>query len=80
MQAILALLARPLIEAAVSAFGQVLIDLFQSWQSNQDAKALGQLRAEQAAATAAEAARVRMDNVIPLSDAEMLSHLRKGDA
>ena len=80
MQAILALLARPLIEAAVSAFGQVLIDLFQSWRDHEDAVALGRAQAEQSAATAAEAARVRMDNVIPLSDAELLAKLRKGDA
>lgn len=80
MQAALLLLARPLIEAAVSAFGQVLIDLFQSWRDHEDAVALGRAQAEQSAAAAADAARARMDNVIPLSDAEMLSHLRKGDA
>lgn len=80
MQAALLLLARPLIEAAVSAFGQVLIDLLQSWRDHEDAVALGRAQAGQDAAIAADAARQRMDNVISLTDAEMLSRLRKGDA
>lgn len=80
MQAILLLLARPLIEAAVSAFGQVLIDLFASWRTREDAVARGRAEAERAAIIAAEAARDRMDLVPPLTDEEILRRLRGGMA
>jgi hypothetical protein len=80
MQAILALLARPLIEAVVSAFGQVLLDLFASWRSHEDAKALGRAEAERAASVAAEQARQRMDAVPLLTEDEILKLLREGKA
>lgn len=80
MQAILALLARPLIEAAVSAFGQVLIDLLQSWRAHEDAVAVGRADAERAALIAAQAADARMEAVMPLSDAEIAKRLREGKA
>lgn len=80
MQAILALLTRPLVEAVVSAFGQVLLDLLQSWRSHEDAKALGRADAERAAWIATEAARARMDGVGALSDDEVLRRLMEGRA
>lgn len=80
MSAILALLMRPLIEAAVSAFGQVLLDFFNTWRSREDAKALGHAEAVQAAAIAAEQAADRMEAVMPLSDEEILKRLREGRA
>ncbi|HTD75198.1 MAG TPA: hypothetical protein VK652_16845 [Steroidobacteraceae bacterium] len=80
MQAILALLARPLIEAAVSAFGQVLLDLFQSWRDHEDAVALGRADAVQAAAVAIQAAEQRMANVPLLSEEEIMKLLREGKA
>lgn len=80
MQVILKLLARPLIEAAVSAFGQVLLDFFAAWRAREDAKALGRAEADRDAMLAAEAARSRMENVIVLSDEEMIRRLREGKA
>lgn len=80
MQAILALLARPLIEAAVSAFGQVLIDFFAAWRAHEDAVARGRADAERAAAIAAEQAMARMEEVMVLSDEEIIRRLREGKA
>lgn len=80
MLVILKLLARPLIEAAVSAFGQVLIDLFASWRAHEDAKAVGRAEAERAAVIAAAAAMERMEEVMVLSDEEVLRRLREGKA
>lgn len=80
MQAILLLLARPLIEAAVSAFGQVLIDLFASWRAHEDAIARGRAEAERAAIVAAEAVEDRMEQVMPLNDEEIIRRLREGKA
>lgn len=45
MGAILALLARPLIEAAVSVFGQIILDFWKTWKAAQDARALGRAEA-----------------------------------
>jgi len=80
MGAILALLARPLLDALLSAFGQVVLDLFASWRSHEDAKLAGRAEAERAASVAAEAARAHMDEVAALSDDEMLKRLREGRA
>lgn len=80
MGAILSLLMRPLIEAAVSAFGQILLDFFNTWRSREDAIALGHAEAVQAAAVAADAARTRMDEVMPLSDDEVIKRLMEGKA
>ena len=80
MQVILALLARPLIEAVVSAFGQVILDFFAAWRSHEDAKALGRAEAERAASVAAQAAMDRMEGVMVLSDEEILRRLREGKA
>jgi hypothetical protein len=78
--AILTLLARPLIQAAVSAFGQVLLDLLQSWRAYESAKAEGRADADRAAAAAVEAARRRMDAATLPDKAEILRRLREGDA
>lgn len=80
MLVILKLLAQPLIEAAVSAFGQVLLDLFASWRAHEDAIARGRADAERAAVIAAEAAQDRMEQVMPLSDEEIIRRLREGKA
>ena len=80
MGAILALLAKPLIQAAISAFGQVLIDLLQSWRAHESAKAEGRAEAERAAVIAAEDARRRMDAAELPDKAEILRRLREGDA
>lgn len=80
MGAILALLAKPLIQAAISAFGQVLIDLLQSYRAHESAKAEGRAAAERAAIIAAEDARRRMDAAELPDKAEILKRLREGDA
>lgn len=80
MLVILKLLAQPLIEAAVSAFGQVIIDFFASWRAHEDAKAAGRAEAERAAVIAAEAVEDRMEQVMPLSDDEIIRRLREGKA
>lgn len=80
MGAILALLARPLLDALLSAFGQVLIDLLASWRSHEDAVARGRAEAERAALIVAQAAEDRMAKVMVLSDEEMLRRLREGKA
>ena len=80
MQAILLLLARPLIEAAVAAFGKAILDLLVAWQSHQDAVAVGRAEAERAALIAGEQAENRMEQVMALSDAEILQRLREGKA
>lgn len=80
MSAILALLMRPLIEAAVSAFGHAIMDMLAAWRSHEDAKALGHAEATQAATLAAEKARDRMEDVMPMSDEEILRRLMEGKA
>lgn len=80
MGGILALLARPLIEAAVATFGQVLLDFFAAWASHEDAKALGRAEAERAASVAVDEARQRIDAVPLLSEAEIIRLLREGKA
>lgn len=80
MLVILKLLARPLIEAAVSAFGQVLLDFFAAWRAREDAKALGRADAERDAMLAAEAARGRMEGVMELSEDDVVRRLREGKA
>jgi hypothetical protein len=80
MQAILALLARPFLDALLSAFGQFLIDSLGAWRSHEDAVARGRADAERAALIAAEAARSRMEGVGELTDDEVLRRLREGKA
>lgn len=80
MRAILALLARPFLDALLSAFGQVLLDFFASWRSHEDARLAGRAEAERAAILAADAARQRMDSVPVLTDEEIAKLLREGKA
>lgn len=80
MLVILKLLARPLIEAAVSAFGQVVLDFFAARRAHEDAKAVGRAEAERAASVAAEQARERMDAAPLLTEEEILKLLREGKA
>lgn len=80
MLGILKLLAQPLIQAAVSAFGQVLLELLQSWRAHESAKAEGRAAAERAAVIAAEDARKRMDAADLPDKAEILRRLREGEA
>lgn len=80
MRAILLLLTRPLIEAALSAFGHVLLDFFRTWKASQDAQALGRAEAVRDATT--EALKVERDMgavALPERD-ELLKRLREGMA
>jgi hypothetical protein len=78
--AILALLARPLIEAAVSAFGHVLMDFVRSWKASQDAQARGRAEAERDAAVAVARVEREMGGVDVPSLREMLNRLKDGSA
>lgn len=80
MNAILIALTRPLIDAALSAFGHVLLDLFRTWKASADAQARGY--AEARADAAREAARIERDMGgvgLPETD-DMLRRLREGTA
>lgn len=77
---ILKLLLRPLIEGAVAAFGKVLLEYWNTWRSREDAIAVGRAEAERAAGIAGEQARDRMEEVMSLSDDEILRRLREGKA
>jgi len=80
MQAILALLARPLLEAVVSAFGQVISDLLASWRAHDDAVARGRAEVERDAAKRVAEVIAAMGDVSDLSDDEILQRLREGKA
>jgi hypothetical protein len=80
MQAILALLARPFLDALLSAFGQFIIDALGAWRAHDDAVARGRADAERATLIAAEAARQRMEGVGHLTDAEVMQRLSEGKA
>ncbi len=78
--ALLQILGRPLIEAAVSAFGHVMLDFFRTWRAGIDAQARG--RAEAVAEAATEVARVERDMgavSLPERD-ELLKRLNEGTA
>lgn len=67
-----------LLEAALSAFGRVLLDMFSTWKANEDARARGRAEAVQDAAL--EVIRVERDMgavVMPERD-EVLRRLREG--
>lgn len=80
MIAILTALARPLIEAALLAFGRTLTDMLRAWRANEDAKALG--RAEAVNAAHENALQVERDmNAVGLPEHdELLERLRSGTA
>jgi hypothetical protein len=80
VNAILLMLARPLIEAAVTAFGRVILDFLKAWQANADAKALGRAQAiNQASEKALHVEREMGAIDLPEQD-ELLRRLREGTA
>lgn len=80
MNSVIAVLARPLIEAALSAFGHIIMDFFKTWQANADAKALGRAEAViEASEVAFEIERQMGSVALPERD-ELLERLRRGDA
>lgn len=80
MGAIFAALARPLLEAVLSAFGNFIIEMVNSWRLQQEAEAKG--RAEAVAEAALEATRVGQEMTdVPLpSDDDVLKRLGDGTA
>ncbi len=80
MQALLALLAKPLIDAALSAFGRVIMDMIKAWQVEHAAREAGRASAVIAAHEQALAAERRMSEVQVLTEDELLRRLREGDA
>lgn len=80
MQAILLLLTRPLIDAALSAFGHVLMDFFRTWKASEDAQALGRAEAVRDASLAL-AEREREMNAVEMPERDdVLRKLREGKA
>jgi hypothetical protein len=78
MQTLLLLLGKPLIEAAISAFGRVLLDFFRTWKASEDAKALGRAEAHRDATVIAAEAEREMGAVdLPERD-DLLKKLREG--
>lgn len=67
-----------LIEAALSAFGRVLLDFFRTWRASEDAKARGRAEAVQNATL--EALKVERDmGAVDLPERdELLKRLREG--
>jgi hypothetical protein len=78
--AILALLARPLIQMAVSAFGQFLLDAMKTWMADRNAQALGRAEATRDAAVVAAKVEQEMAEVPEPDIAELLKRLRDGEA
>jgi hypothetical protein len=78
MGAILALLARPLIEAAVSVFGQMILQYLATWKASQDARARGRAEAEREAATAAAKVAAEMGEVAEPEIGDAIRRLRDG--
>lgn len=67
-----------LTEAALSAFGRVLLDFFRTWKASQDAQALGRAEAERdATKVAAEVERDMGAVSLPERD-DLLKRLRDG--
>jgi len=67
-----------LVEAALSAFGNVLLDFFKTWKASEDARARG--RAETVQDAAVEALKVERDMgavEMPERD-DLLKRLREG--
>lgn len=80
MGSVLTTLAGPLIEAALSAFGHIILDFFKTWQATADAKALGRAEAViQANEVAIRVEREMGAIAVPEYD-EMLKRLREGTA
>ena len=67
-----------LVEAALSAFGRVLLDFFRTWKASEDARARGRAEAVQDAALEALEVERDMGAVeLPERD-ELLKRLREG--
>lgn len=74
----LAILAKPIIEAFLSAFGHFVMDAIRTWKASHDAQALGRTEAERdAARVAAEVERDMGAVDLPERD-ELLRRLREG--
>lgn len=74
----LAILAKPIIEAFLSAFGHFVIDALRTWKASHDAQALGRAEAERDASLAL-AEREREMNAVELPERdELLRRLREG--
>jgi len=73
------MLARPLFDAAATAFGQVLLDMFKTWRTMEDARKFGRAEAERDAALAAVSIARDFDAVPLPSRDEALAELRKGE-
>lgn len=80
MTAILSLLAKPLLEAFLNAFGRALLDLFQGWRAEQLAREAGRASAVIAAHEQALTAEKRMSEVQVMDEDELLKRLRGGEA
>jgi hypothetical protein len=80
MGALLALLARPLIDAAASAFGRVLLDFLKSWLDAHAMKQAGRAEAERDAAVAGAQIEHDMDAVEMPDLHELLRRLGEGTA
>ena len=79
MISLLTLLAQPLFDAFASAFGNALLGMFQTWQTQVTAKAEGRSEAERDSALASLAAKQAF-NAVPLpSREELITDLRKGE-
>ena len=73
-------IAKPFIELLLAAFGKVLLDMFTTWQGQQDAIARGRAEAAADGALAALRAQQAMD-AVPLPDEdEALARLKAGTA
>lgn len=80
MTSILALLARPLIQAAISAFGHVALDFMKAFMADRKAQALGRADAQREAAIAAAKAQMAIEDTPEPEDAELIKRLRNGAA
>lgn len=74
------LLARPVIDAAVSAFGNFLLGMFQTWQTAADNQALGRASAERDAAIASIQITQEFEAVPLPTQSEAVNALRNGAA
>ncbi len=76
MSAILALLARPLIDAFLSAFGRVVLEYLRTWKASEDAKALGRAEAGREATETVLRVEREMNTVEQPSMGDLLKKLR----
>lgn len=78
MQALILLLARPLVDAFLSAFGHFVMNALRTWKASEDAQALGRAEAVRDAAKVVADVEREMGAVeLPERD-ELLKRLREG--